>query len=159
MRRFGFKMNVLRSCCPAASKSQGTFDLQDIWKHQIPSLILINTTNASFTLDTRQDAQDAYPTLVSISPGELLSSVGERPNMVMAFLSDTILLDWCDHGLTQPTKVAGSLRRAVRSSRFAGVLGGRHMECAYYFDFCRLCPNQPNQPSVRIRFAAAIRGG
>jgi hypothetical protein len=42
--------------------------------------------------------------------------------------------------LTKPTKVAGKLRRAVRSSRFAGILGGRHMECAYYFDFCRLCP-------------------
>ena len=27
----------------------------------------------------------------------------------------------------QPTKVAGTLRRAVRSSRFAGILGGRHM--------------------------------
>ena len=40
---------------------------------------------------------------------------------------------------TQPTKVAGKLRRAVRSSRFAEILGGRHMECAYYFDFCRLC--------------------
>jgi hypothetical protein len=59
MRRFGFKMNVLRSCCPAASKSQGTFDLQDIWKHQIPSLILSNTTNASLTLDTRHLI--AYP--------------------------------------------------------------------------------------------------
>ena len=44
------------------------------------------------------------------------------------------------HSATQPTKVAGKLRRAVRSSRFAGILGGRHMECAYYFDFCRLCP-------------------
>ena len=43
------------------------------------------------------------------------------------------------HPPTQPTKVAGKLRRAVRSSRFAGILGGRHMECAYYFDFCRLC--------------------
>ena len=42
--------------------------------------------------------------------------------------------------LTEPTKVAGKLRRAVRSSRFAGILGGRHMECAYYFDFCRLYP-------------------
>ena len=40
---------------------------------------------------------------------------------------------------TQPTKVAGTLRRAVRSSAFSGILGGRHMECAYYFDFCRLC--------------------
>ena len=40
---------------------------------------------------------------------------------------------------TQPTKVAGTLRRAVRSSAFNGILGGRHMECAYYFDFCRLC--------------------
>jgi hypothetical protein len=43
--------------------------------------------------------------------------------------------------LTQPTKVAGTLRRAVRSPAFARILGGRHMECAYYFDFCRLCIN------------------
>ena len=41
--------------------------------------------------------------------------------------------------LTQPTKVAGTLRRAVRSSAFTAILGGRHMGCAYYFDFCRLC--------------------
>jgi hypothetical protein len=45
---------------------------------------------------------------------------------------------------TQPTKVAGKLRRAVRSSRFAGILGGRHMACAYYFNFCRLCQNKRN---------------
>ncbi len=31
--------------------------------------------------------------------------------------------------VTQPTKVAGTLRRAVRSSSFNGILGGRHMEC------------------------------
>jgi hypothetical protein len=31
------------------------------------------------------------------------------------------------------------LRRAVRSWTFAGIHGGRDMECAYYFDFCRLC--------------------
>jgi hypothetical protein len=43
--------------------------------------------------------------------------------------------------LTQPTKGAGTLRRAVRSPAFARILGGRHMECAYYFDFCRLCLN------------------
>ena len=43
--------------------------------------------------------------------------------------------------LTQPTIVAGTLRRAVRSQAFAKILGGRHMECAYYFDFCRLCLN------------------
>ncbi len=29
-------------------------------------------------------------------------------------------------------KVAGTLRRAVRSQAFAKILGGRHMECAYY---------------------------
>jgi len=40
---------------------------------------------------------------------------------------------------TLPTKVAGKLRRAVRSSRFVGILGSRHIECAYYLDFCRLC--------------------
>jgi hypothetical protein len=59
---------------------------------------------------------------------------------------------------THPTKVAGTLHRAVRSWRFAGILGagilgagilgagilgagilgagilgGRHMQCAYYF--------------------------
>ena len=44
-----------------------------------------------------------------------------------------------DFRWTQPTKVAGTLRRAVRLSAFNGILGGRHMECAYYFDFCRLC--------------------
>ena len=39
----------------------------------------------------------------------------------------------------RPTKGAGTLRRAVRSQAFARVLGGRHMECAYYFDFGRIC--------------------
>jgi len=38
-----------------------------------------------------------------------------------------------------PTKVAGKLRRAVRSEAFAKTPGGRHMECVYYFDLCRLC--------------------
>jgi len=42
-------------------------------------------------------------------------------------------------GRTDKVKVAGTLRRAVRSHAFARILGGRHMECAYYFDFCRLC--------------------
>jgi hypothetical protein len=37
--------------------------------------------------------------------------------------------------MAQPTKGAGTLRRAVRSQAFAWILGGRHMECAYYFDF------------------------
>ena len=46
---------------------------------------------------------------------------------------------------TQPTEVAGTLRRAVRSSAFNGILGGRHMECAYYFDFCRLCQIRKKQ--------------
>jgi len=40
--------------------------------------------------------------------------------------------------LTQPTKGAGTLRRAIRSQAFARIPGGRHMECAYYFHFCRL---------------------
>jgi hypothetical protein len=34
---------------------------------------------------------------------------------------------------TQPTKVAGTLRRAVRIRVFARIPGGRHIECAYYF--------------------------
>jgi hypothetical protein len=46
------------------------------------------------------------------------------------------------------------LRRVVRNQAIARILGGRHMEsayyfilggrhmeCAYYFDFCRLCPD------------------
>jgi hypothetical protein len=41
--------------------------------------------------------------------------------------------------MTQPTKVAGTLRRAVRNPAFTGIPGERHMECAYYFYFCRLC--------------------
>ena len=36
-------------------------------------------------------------------------------------------------------KVAGTLRRAVRWSELTRILGERHMECAYYFDFRRLC--------------------
>ena len=36
---------------------------------------------------------------------------------------------------TQPTKGAGTLRRAVRRQAFARIPGGRHMECTYYFDF------------------------
>ena len=40
---------------------------------------------------------------------------------------------------TPPTKVAGKLRLAVRHPAFAGILGGRHMECAYYFNFWRMC--------------------
>jgi BatD DUF11 like domain len=40
--------------------------------------------------------------------------------------------------VNRPTKGAGTLRRAVRGQAFARVLGGRHMECAYDFDFCRL---------------------
>jgi hypothetical protein len=40
--------------------------------------------------------------------------------------------------MTLPTKVAGRLRRAVRSWRYVGIPGVRHMECAYNFDFCRL---------------------
>ena len=35
--------------------------------------------------------------------------------------------------MPQPTKGAGTLRRAVRNQAFARILGGRHMECAYYF--------------------------
>jgi len=43
---------------------------------------------------------------------------------------------------TLPTKVAGKLRRAVRSSRFARILGSRHMESADDFGFCRLCQQE-----------------
>jgi hypothetical protein len=32
--------------------------------------------------------------------------------------------------MTQPTKVAATLRRAVRNPAFAGTLGEREMECA-----------------------------
>ena len=44
-----------------------------------------------------------------------------------------------------PKKVAGTLRRAVRSRAFAKIPGGWHMECAYYFDFCRLCQSGYNR--------------
>jgi hypothetical protein len=40
--------------------------------------------------------------------------------------------------IARVANVAGTLRRAVRSQAFAKILGGRHMECAYYFYFCRL---------------------
>ncbi len=38
----------------------------------------------------------------------------------------------------QPTKVAGTLRRAVRGWISTVIPGERHMECAYYLYFCRL---------------------
>jgi len=46
-------------------------------------------------------------------------------------------------GWTPPTKVAGTLRRAARNLAFAGIPSERHMECTYYFDFRRLCLNEP----------------
>jgi len=58
------------------------------------------------------------------------------PNLE-AFNVGVCLVDTADKG-------AGTLRRAIRSQAFARILGGRHMECAYYFDFCRVCP-LPNQ--------------
>ena len=43
----------------------------------------------------------------------------------------------------RPTKVAGTLRRAVRWWTFAVIPGERHMECAYYYDFCRASAKGP----------------
>ena len=60
--------------------------------------------------------------------------------MVMAFSSDTTLLDWCVHGLTAAEK-SSRLAPSCRALRdICSDLGGRHMECAYNFDFCQLCP-------------------
>jgi hypothetical protein len=56
---------------------------------------------------------------------------------------------------SQPTKGAGTLRRAVRSQAHARILGGRHMECAYYFDFGRLC--LPSVIAVGNRFVEGQR--
>ena len=39
--------------------------------------------------------------------------------------------------MTFPTKVVGTLRVPSAIARFAEEFGERHMECAYYFDFCR----------------------
>jgi len=44
-----------------------------------------------------------------------------------------------DPNIRQQSKGAGTLRRTVRCQTFAWMPGGRHMECAYYFDFCPLC--------------------
>ncbi len=41
--------------------------------------------------------------------------------------------------MPQPTKVAGTLRRAVRRSEFAMIPGQLHTGCAYDIDFRRLC--------------------
>ena len=40
--------------------------------------------------------------------------------------------------VAQPTKGAGTLRRAVPRQAFDRILGGRHMECAYYFGLSSL---------------------
>jgi hypothetical protein len=54
---------------------------------------------------------------------------------------------WCDTHRSEndqgkgntPIKVAGTLRRAVRWSELTMIPDERKMECAYYFDFFRLC--------------------
>ncbi len=51
--------------------------------------------------------------------------------------------------LIHPAKVAGTFRSAVRCSKLSMIPGERHMECAYYFDFC----------PRRDRLAAAIMPG
>ncbi len=43
------------------------------------------------------------------------------------------------HRCVDGSKVAGTLRRAVRNSVFARAQGERHIECAYYFDFYGPC--------------------
>ncbi len=57
----------------------------------------------------------------------------------------------------RPNKVAGTLRRAVRSSELTAILGGRqmecvggrHMECAYYFNLFG-CVQIENSPYARF---------
>ena len=39
--------------------------------------------------------------------------------------------------LTLPTNVAGTLRVPSATAYFLGEFGEWHMECAYYFGFCR----------------------
>ena len=80
---------------------------------------------------------------ISVDLGDCESSIAR-----LAPQNLSCSLEITQAGRTQPTKVAGKLRRAVRSSRFAGILGGRHMECAYYFDFCRLC--QADKQQIRV---------
>jgi hypothetical protein len=60
------------------------------------------------------------------------------------------------------------LRRAVRRNAFARILGGRHMECAYYFVdgtwnvpttlTCRRCPNCQLAALVKNVFQDSYRG-
>ena len=94
------------------------------------------------------------PAIVGQKAGTTVSFVRDRfARSVPAQLSQAVSVPWFSqchvpwfsqcHALygsvsaTLPTKVAGKLRRAVRSSRFVGILGSRHIECAYYLDFCR----------------------
>ena len=51
----------------------------------------------------------------------------------LALCKNAVHVLFLPSGVPRPTKGAGTLRRAVRSQTFAGILGGRHMECAYYF--------------------------
>jgi hypothetical protein len=53
---------------------------------------------------------------------------------------------------TQPIKVAGTLRRAVRWSEFKMIPGERHMKCSYYFDFCRLCLDSKTEMQRELGF-------
>jgi hypothetical protein len=59
---------------------------------------------------------------------------------------------------TPPTKVAATLRHAVRSWTFAGILGGRHMECAYYFTFVAFVSSSRKQKGNSIMTLLAWSG-
>ena len=91
----------------------------------------------SSTISSPQSLAEKIP-LAKVQPKKVHANTG-----TYALLTTTNAL-WQRQFRTQPAKVEGTLRRAVRNPALAGTSGERHMECAYYFDFCRLCQFNPN---------------
>jgi hypothetical protein len=91
----------------------------------------------SSTISSPQSLADKIP-LAKVQPKKVHATTG-----TYAFLTTTNAL-WQRQFRTQPAKVAGTLRRAARHPALAGASGERHLEYAYYFDFCRLCQFKPN---------------
>jgi hypothetical protein len=58
------------------------------------------------------------------------SKKGGHPRWLLDRYARLVVCMLAQIAMTQPTKVAGTLRRAVRNPAFAGTLGKRELECA-----------------------------
>ncbi len=68
----------------------------------------------------------------------------------MDYQSDSISMNTNRYARHSRQKVQARSAMPFAAKPFAGIPGGRHMECAYYFEFCWLCFERV------IRFAKLI---